>query len=257
MDSGLKPCFRRPAHTQALLRPAGGPAPAGEGTLVVVLGVNERDHGSVYNAQLIFDETGALRLKRRKLTPTFHERMVWGQGDGAGLKVVDTAVGRVGALACWGAVALAGPWVQARFGDRLASLNAGIAKEGGFYLFTLRLVPVVPFFVINLAMGLTPMRTWTFYWVSQLGMLAGTAVYVNAGTQLGQLTSLQGILSPGLVGSFVLLGLFPLIARRVVEAVQRRKVYAKWASVRPATPPRSPNMASKRRLQRTKWSPRR
>ncbi|MFZ2827792.1 FAD-dependent oxidoreductase [Hydrogenophaga sp.] len=124
--------------------------------------------------------------------------------------------------------------VQSRFGQRLADMDKGIEKDGAFYLFTLRLIPVVPFFVINLLMGLTKMKAWTFYWVSQLGMLAGTAVYVNAGTQLGQLDSLQGILSPGLLGSFVLLGLFPLIARKIVEAVQKRKVYAKWASVRPA-----------------------
>ncbi|WP_226494183.1 FAD-dependent oxidoreductase [Hydrogenophaga taeniospiralis] len=124
--------------------------------------------------------------------------------------------------------------VQTRFGQRLAEVDKGIQKEGAFYLFTLRLIPVVPFFLINLLMGLTKMKAWTFYWVSQLGMLAGTAVYVNAGTQLGQLTSLQGILSPALLGSFVLLGLFPLIARRVVEVVQKRKVYARWASVRPA-----------------------
>jgi pyruvate/2-oxoglutarate dehydrogenase complex dihydrolipoamide dehydrogenase (E3) component len=123
--------------------------------------------------------------------------------------------------------------VQARFGQRLADMDKGIQRDGAFYLFTLRLIPVVPFFVINLLMGLTKMKAWTFYWVSQLGMLAGTAVYVNAGTQLGQLESLQGILSPGLLGSFVLLGLFPLIARKVVEAVQKRKVYAKWAGVRP------------------------
>ena len=125
--------------------------------------------------------------------------------------------------------------VQSRFGQRLADVDQGIQKDGAFYLFTLRLIPVVPFFVINLLMGLTKMKTWTYYWVSQLGMLAGTAVYVNAGTQLSQLDSLQGILSPGLLGSFVLLGLFPLIARKVVEAVQQRKVYAKWASVRPTT----------------------
>jgi pyruvate/2-oxoglutarate dehydrogenase complex dihydrolipoamide dehydrogenase (E3) component/uncharacterized membrane protein YdjX (TVP38/TMEM64 family) len=125
--------------------------------------------------------------------------------------------------------------VQSRFGQRLAEMDKGIQKDGAFYLFTLRLIPVVPFFVINLLMGLTKMKTWTYYWVSQLGMLAGTAVYVNAGTQLGQLDSLQGILSPGLLGSFVLLGLFPLIARKVVEAVQKRKVYAKWASVRPSS----------------------
>ena len=110
-------------------------------------------------------------------------------------------------------------WVEARFGQRLADINAGVDKEGAFYLFTLRLIPVVPFFLINLLMGLTRMKTWTYYWVSQLGMLAGTAVYVNAGTQLAQLDSLQGILSPALLGSFVLLGIFPLLARRVLAAV--------------------------------------
>ena len=108
--------------------------------------------------------------------------------------------------------------VQARFGARLAEIDKGVAKEGAFYLFTLRLVPLVPFFVINLLMGLTKMKAATFYWVSQLGMLAGTVVYVNAGTQLAKIDSLQGILSPGLIGSFVLLGLFPLIAKKVVDA---------------------------------------
>ncbi len=126
-------------------------------------------------------------------------------------------------------------WVESRFGQRLADINAGVEKEGAFYLFTLRLIPVVPFFLINLLMGLTRMKTWTYYWVSQLGMLAGTAVYVNAGTQLAQLDSVRGILSPALLGSFVLLGIFPLLARRVVAAVQKRKVYARWASVRPKT----------------------
>ena len=125
-------------------------------------------------------------------------------------------------------------WVQQRFGDRLKAINAGVEKEGGFYLFTLRLVPAFPFFVINLLMGLTPIRVGTFYWVSQLGMLAGTIVYVNAGTQLGQIDSLAGILSPALLGSFVLLGIFPLIAKRIVAAVQARKVYAKWADQKPA-----------------------
>ncbi len=119
-------------------------------------------------------------------------------------------------------------WVQARFGDKLARINAGVAKEGAFYLFALRLVPAFPFFVINLAMGLTPIRTATFYWVSQVGMLAGTAVYVYAGTQLAQITSLKGILSPGLLGAFVLLGIFPFIAKRIVAAVKARRVYAKW-----------------------------
>src|SRR6056297_45302 len=114
-------------------------------------------------------------------------------------------------------------WVQGKFSNRLRAINAGIEKEGGFYLFTLRLVPLFPFFVINLVMGLTPMRTWTYYWVSQVGMLAGTAVYVNAGTQLGQIESLGGILSPGLLFSFVLLGIFPLIARKGVDMVQKRR----------------------------------
>ena len=119
-------------------------------------------------------------------------------------------------------------WVQQNFGDRLRAINEGVAKEGGFYLFTLRLVPAFPFFVINLLMGLTPMKTRTFYWVSQLGMLAGTLVYVNAGTQLAKIESLSGILSPGLLGSFVLLGIFPLIAKKIIEAIAAKKVYAGW-----------------------------
>jgi uncharacterized membrane protein YdjX (TVP38/TMEM64 family) len=101
--------------------------------------------------------------------------------------------------------------VQNRFGERLKKLNEGVKKEGAFYLFTLRLVPVVPFFIINLVMGLTPIKARTFYWVSQVGMLAGTAVYVNAGTQLGQIDSLGGLLSPELLGAFVLLGIFPAL----------------------------------------------
>ncbi|MDB5810664.1 MAG: associated Golgi protein [Betaproteobacteria bacterium] len=118
--------------------------------------------------------------------------------------------------------------IQRKFGDRLAAINAGIEKEGPFYLFTLRLVPVFPFFVINLAMGLTPIKTWTFYWVSQLGMLAGTIVYVNAGTELAKINSLSGILSPALLASFVLLGFFPLLAKWFVNAVKARRIYARW-----------------------------
>lgn len=156
-------------------------------------------------------------------------------GLGWGLLLVSFASSIGATLAFLTARFLLRDSVQSRFGQRLAEVDKGIQKDGAFYLFTLRLIPVVPFFVINLLMGLTNMKAWTFYWVSQLGMLAGTAVYVNAGTQLGQLTSLQGIVSPGLLGSFVLLGLFPLIARRIVEAVQQRKVYSKWAGVRPAT----------------------
>jgi pyruvate/2-oxoglutarate dehydrogenase complex dihydrolipoamide dehydrogenase (E3) component/uncharacterized membrane protein YdjX (TVP38/TMEM64 family) len=123
--------------------------------------------------------------------------------------------------------------VKSRFGTRLDDIDRGIERDGAFYLFTLRLVPVFPFFVINLLMGLTTMKAGTFYWVSQLGMLAGTLVYVNAGTQLAQLSSLQGILSPGLIGSFVLLGVFPLVARKIVDVVQGRKVYARWAERKP------------------------
>ena len=119
-------------------------------------------------------------------------------------------------------------WVESRFGQRLTAIDQGVRREGAFYLFTLRLVPVFPFFLINLLFGLTGMKARTFYWVSQIGMLAGTVVYVNAGTQLGKLESLSGILSPALLGSFVLLGIFPLIARRIVEVVRQNRVYAKW-----------------------------
>ena len=123
-------------------------------------------------------------------------------------------------------------WVAQRFGARLQAIDAGIRRDGGFYLFTLRLVPVFPFFMINLLMGLTPMPAATFYWVSQVGMLAGTLVYVNAGTQLAGITSLAGILSPALIASFALLGIFPLLASKIADGIRARKVYARWT--RPA-----------------------
>ena len=119
-------------------------------------------------------------------------------------------------------------WVAGRFGQRLAAIDEGVRREGGFYLFTLRLVPAFPFFLVNLLLGLTAMKTRTYFWVSQIGMLAGTVVYVNAGTQLAKLDSLSGILSPSLLGSFVLLGIFPLIARKLVEIVRMNKVFAQW-----------------------------
>lgn len=122
--------------------------------------------------------------------------------------------------------------VLRRFGDRLASVNQGIARDGAFYLFTLRLVPAIPFFLINLLMGLTPIRTLTFFWVSQIGMLAGTVVYVNAGTQLAHLHGLAGIVSPRLLGAFVLLGLFPLIARQLERRLKQRRVYRRWSRPR-------------------------
>ena len=118
-------------------------------------------------------------------------------------------------------------WVQERFGERLKTIDDGIEREGAFYLFALRLVPAIPFFAINLAMGLTKMPTRTYFWVSQLGMLAGTIAYVYAGTQLGQFK-----LSLGLLAAFLVLGIFPLAAKKALEALKARKVYAKWA--RPA-----------------------
>ncbi|MDO9600871.1 MAG: FAD-dependent oxidoreductase, partial [Rhodocyclaceae bacterium] len=123
-------------------------------------------------------------------------------------------------------------WVTARFGKRLEAIDAGIRREGAFYLFTLRLVPVFPFFLINLLSGLTAMKTRSFYWVSQLGMLAGTVVYVNAGTQLAKIDSLSGIVSPGLLFSFALLGIFPLVAKKIVEIVHKNKVFAPWTKPR-------------------------
>src|SRR5512139_332497 len=119
-------------------------------------------------------------------------------------------------------------WVQSRFGERLAAVNAGIEKEAAFYLFALRLVPLFPFFLINLLMGLTRIGTFRFYWVSQVGMLLGTMVYVYAGTQLGQFR-----VSAGLLAAFALIGLLPLAARRALDALKARKVYARWK--RPAT----------------------
>jgi pyruvate/2-oxoglutarate dehydrogenase complex dihydrolipoamide dehydrogenase (E3) component/uncharacterized membrane protein YdjX (TVP38/TMEM64 family) len=115
-------------------------------------------------------------------------------------------------------------WVQNKFGSYLKSFNAGVEKDGGFYLFTLRLIPAFPFFVINLVMGLTPMKTFQFFWVSQIGMLAGTLVFVNAGTQLAQIESLKGILSPGLFFSFVLLGIFPILAKKLLGFLKARKI---------------------------------
>jgi pyruvate/2-oxoglutarate dehydrogenase complex dihydrolipoamide dehydrogenase (E3) component/uncharacterized membrane protein YdjX (TVP38/TMEM64 family) len=124
-------------------------------------------------------------------------------------------------------------FVQRRFEKYMRPINEGVERDGGFYLFTLRLIPAVPFFAINVVMAMTPMRATTFYWVSQLGMLAGTIVYVNAGTQLAAIESPKGILSIGVIGAFLLLGLFPLIAKKAVDAVKARRIYARWAGQRP------------------------
>lgn len=115
-------------------------------------------------------------------------------------------------------------WVQQRFSDKLNSINAGVKKDGAFYLFTLRLIPIFPFFLINLLMGLTPISTVRYYLVSQLGMLPGTAVYLNAGTQLAEIKTLAGIVSPTVLLSFALLGVFPFIAKWLLSKLQKRAV---------------------------------
>ena len=126
-------------------------------------------------------------------------------------------------LACFVSRYILRDWVEKKFGNRLASVNEGIEREGIFYLFMLRLIPVFPFFVINLIMGLTRIKLFTFYWVSQIGMLAGTAVYVNAGKEIGKIDSLSGIISPGLIISFVVLGIFPLTVKKIINVVQTRR----------------------------------
>ncbi len=126
-------------------------------------------------------------------------------------------------LACFVSRFVLRDWVQGKFSDRLKTVNNGIEQEGPFYLFTLRLIPVFPFWLINLVMGLTKMPLRTFYWISQIGMLPATIVYVNAGKELGKINSLTGILSPGLIISFVLLGLFPLITRKIIALYKSRE----------------------------------
>jgi len=143
-------------------------------------------------------------------------------GLGVGTVAVSFASTIGATLACFVSRFLLREWVQSRFRDKLATINAGIEREGAFYLFSLRLVPVFPFFVINLVTGLTRMKLSTFFYVSQLGMLPGTLVYVNAGRELARVDSLSGILSPGLLISFALLGLFPLAVKKLLTAYRRR-----------------------------------
>lgn len=150
-------------------------------------------------------------------------------GLGLGLVVVSFASSLGALLAFWVSRYLLRDTIQLRFGKFLAPINAGLAKEGTLYLLTLRLVPVFPFWLINLLMGLTTIGARQFYIVSQIGMLVGTVVYVNAGTQLAGIESAADILSPGLLASFALLGLLPLMAKFIVYALQRRKVYAGWS----------------------------
>jgi uncharacterized membrane protein YdjX (TVP38/TMEM64 family) len=139
-----------------------------------------------------------------------------------GLLVVSFASSIGATLACSVARFVLRDWVQAKFGDKLTAINKGIETEGSFYLFTLRLVPIFPFFVINLLMGLTRMPLRTFYWVSQLGMLAGTVVFVNAGKELAKIGSLSGILSPGLLISLAVLGVFPIAVKKLLGFYRSR-----------------------------------
>ncbi|MBU2870094.1 bifunctional TVP38/TMEM64 family protein/FAD-dependent oxidoreductase [Colwellia sp. E2M01] len=150
-------------------------------------------------------------------------------GLGEGLLVVSFASSIGATLAFLVSRYLLRDTIKNRFPERLAAIDKGVEKEGGFYLFTLRLVPVFPFFLINLLMGVTAIKSWTFYWVSQLGMLAGTFVFVNAGTQLAQIESLSGILSFNLILSFALLGFFPLIAKGILNMFKKRRVYKNYS----------------------------
>ncbi|BCS87290.1 TVP38/TMEM64 family protein [Pseudodesulfovibrio sediminis] len=118
---------------------------------------------------------------------------------------------------------LVGDYVQNKFGDKLSSINKGIEEDGAFYLFTLRLIPVFPFFVINTVIALTPMRFFTYFWVSQVGMFPATIVYVNAGKELGKIDSLSGLLSPSLIISFVILGFFPLVMKKILGWYKARR----------------------------------
>jgi uncharacterized membrane protein YdjX (TVP38/TMEM64 family) len=140
-----------------------------------------------------------------------------------GLVVISFASTLGATLACAASRFILRDWVQQRFGGRLVTVNRGIEREGALYLFTMRLIPAFPFFAINLVMGLTTMPLLRYYWVSQLGMLPGTMVYVNAGKELGQLQSLSGILSPSLLASFAALGLFPLVVKKIMTRVRARR----------------------------------
>jgi len=144
-------------------------------------------------------------------------------GLGTGTIVVSFASSIGAAAAFVVARYLLKDWVQGRFGDKLEKINNGIEQDGAFYLFTLRLIPVFPFFVINTVIALTPMRLFTYYWVSQIGMFPATVVYVNAGKELGQVDSLSGLLSPSLIISFAILGIFPLVMKKILSWYQARR----------------------------------
>lgn len=144
-------------------------------------------------------------------------------GAGRGALIVSFASALGSSVAFLAARFVLRDWVRQRYGAQLAGVERGVAKEGGYYLFTLRMIPGVPYFLINLAMGLTPMRTWNFYWVSQLAMLPATLLYVNAGTQFAGLESLPDVLSWELIGALAALGVLPLAAKRALEFLRTRR----------------------------------
>jgi len=154
-------------------------------------------------------------------------------GFWGGVLIVSFASTMGATLACAVSRFLLRDWVQGRFGDRLSTINEGLAREGAFYLFTLRLIPLFPFWMINMLMGLTKVPLRTFYWVSQVGMLPGTAVYVNAGKELAKIDSLSGILSPSLIISFAALGLFPVVVKKLLHYYRAR---SRRAAVIPVSP---------------------
>ncbi len=155
---------------------------------------------------------------------------IFGVWVGVPVVLVSATIGAT--LAFWTARYVLRDAVQRRFGDRLETINKGLEQDGVFYLFSLRLVPVFPFFLINLLMGLTSIRSTTFFWISLVGMLAGTAAYVNAGTQLAAITHLSDVMSPALIISFVVLALFPWIARWGIGLIKIRRLYARWIKPR-------------------------
>ena len=146
-------------------------------------------------------------------------------GLGVGTLLVSFASSIGATLAFLIARGLLGDWVQERFGEYISKINDGVERDGAFYLFSLRLIPLFPFFVINLVMGMTRMKAWVFYLISQIGMLPATAIYVNAGAQLGNIEelSLSGIMTPGLFAGFVLLGIFPLVSKKIMSKIQEKR----------------------------------
>ena len=188
--------------------------------------VRERPVFSAVIFSLVYVVAAALSLPGAAVILTLLAGALFGLVWGTVLTSFASSVGAT--LAFLSSRYLLRDMVQARFPGRIEAIDEGVRRDGGFYLFSLRLIPIFPFFLVNLLMGLTPIRTATFYVASQLGMLAGTLVYVNAGTELARLNSLRGILSPTLIASFAVLGLFPLFARKVVDLLAARRANRRW-----------------------------